>query len=69
MTPLVELCRAAGIFAGGFILGRGYSFDVIRFKLLFAHSHQKKAGTTMRSRLNNMGVPFSTFDESFDVDE
>ena len=46
-------------------LGRGYSFDVIRFKLLFAHSHQKKTGTTMRSRLNNMGVPFSAFDEPF----
>lgn len=38
--------------------GRGYSFDVIRSKLLFAHTNHKRAATTMRSRLNNMGVPF-----------
>lgn len=48
--------------------GRGYSFDVIRFKLLFGHSHQKRVQPTMRSALINLGVPFSTFDERFDVE-
>jgi hypothetical protein len=46
--------------------GRGYSFDVIRFKLLFGHSHQKRFQPSMKAELMNLGVPFSTFDEKFD---
>lgn len=45
-------------------LGRGYSFDVIRFKLLFAHDHNKRNGVTLRSWLNHQGIPFSTLNET-----
>lgn len=50
--------------------GRGYSFKVIRYKLLFAHSHRKSASSdmTIRSWLNAKGIPFSTFDERSDTD-
>lgn len=50
--------------------GRGYSFRVIRFKLLFSHDRKKPASDkmTVRSWLNANGIPFSTFDESLDDD-
>lgn len=45
--------------------GRGYSFDVIRFKLLFAHDKRKLAKPSTRAWLRNMGIPFSTFNEDW----
>lgn len=49
--------------------GRGYSFDVIRFKLLFGHDRRKFKPATIRSWYNGAGIPFSTFDERFYEDE
>ena len=48
--------------------GRGHSFAVIRFKVLFAHKLEAFKRRSIRSRLAVLGVPFSTFDEPFDVD-
>lgn len=48
--------------------GRGHSFAVIRFKVLFAHKLEAFKRRSIRSRLAVLGVPFSTFDDPFDVD-
>lgn len=48
--------------------GRGHSFAVIRFKVLFAHKLEAFKRRSIRSRMAVLGVPFSTFDEPFDVD-
>ncbi len=44
--------------------GRGHSFDVIRYKLLFQHKKQRFVQLSVKSKLANLGIPFSTFDET-----
>lgn len=46
--------------------GRGHSFAVIRFKLLFAHKLAAFKRLSIRSRMANLGIPFSTFDDPLD---
>lgn len=43
--------------------GRGHSFAVIRFKVLFAHKLEAFKRRSIRSRMAVLGVPFSTFDD------
>lgn len=44
--------------------GRGHSFAVIRFKVLFAHKLDAFKRRSIRSRMAVLGIPFSTFDGS-----
>lgn len=48
--------------------GRGHSFAVIRFKVLFAHRMDAFKRRSIRSRLAVLGIPFSTFDDPLDID-
>lgn len=48
--------------------GRGHSFAVIRFKVLFAHKLEAFKRRSIRSRMAVLGVPFSTFDDSIWTD-
>jgi len=48
--------------------GRGHSFAVIRFKVLFAHRLEAFKRRSIRSRMAVMGVPFSTFDDPLDFE-
>ena len=48
--------------------GRGHSFAVIRFKVLFAHKMDAFKRRSIRSRMAVLGVPFSTFDDSIWTD-
>lgn len=46
--------------------GRGHSFAVIRFKVLYAHKTTRFKRMSIRSRHVNLGIPFSTFDDRWD---
>lgn len=48
--------------------GRGHSFAVIRFKVLFAHRLEAFKRRSIRSRMAVLGVPFSTFDDPLDFE-
>lgn len=48
--------------------GRGHSFAVIRFKVLFAHRLEAFKRRSIRSRMAVLGIPFSTFDEPADFE-
>ncbi len=46
--------------------GRGHSFAVIRFKVLYAHKTKLFHRQSIRARRVNLGIPFSTFDDRWD---
>jgi transposase len=46
--------------------GRGHSFAVIRFKVLYAHKTALFHRQSIRARRVNLGIPFSTFDDRWD---